>query len=131
MCLRIVEFLTIKTLFKWQYQYSYELCVDIMLAPELTRNNLCTIFIYHFIFFSDISKSYTHIHFTHTHINKFKNIFLGYKIKTFFPLIKLTGYISVCVCVCLYLRISLTTEPIWFPFTVKLLIGPGKIYNHF
>ena len=28
-------------------------------------------------------------------------------------------------------RISLTAEPIWFYFTVKLLIGPGKVFNYF
>ena len=27
--------------------------------------------------------------------------------------------------------ISLTAEPIWFTFTVKILIGPGKVYNYF
>ena len=32
---------------------------------------------------------------------------------------------------CLQRRISLTTEPIsWFNFTVKLLIGSGKVYNY-
>ena len=28
-------------------------------------------------------------------------------------------------------RISLTTEPIWFSFTVKILIGQGKVFNYF
>ena len=32
------------------------------------------------------------------------------------------------LCLCVYQRISLTTEPIWFSFTVKLLINPGKVY---
>ena len=29
------------------------------------------------------------------------------------------------------LKISLTARPIWFSFTVKLLIGPEKVYNFF
>ena len=40
---------------------------------------------------------------------------------------KVTG----CLSVCLYRRISLTGEPIWFSFTGKLLIGPGKVFNYF
>ena len=32
--------------------------------------------------------------------------------------------------VCLYQRILLTTESIWFSFKVKLLIGPGKVFNY-
>ncbi len=32
--------------------------------------------------------------------------------------------------VCLYWRILLTAEPIWFSFSMKLLIGPGKVYNY-
>ena len=43
------------------------------------------------------------------------------------PYIKVTG----CLSVCLQLRISLTTEPIWLSFTVKLFIVPGKVYNYF
>ena len=42
---------------------------------------------------------------------------------------KITG--SVYVSVCLYQRISLTAEPIWFFFTMYLLIGPGNVYNYF
>ena len=32
---------------------------------------------------------------------------------------------------CLQRWISLTTETMWFSFTVKLFIGPGKVYNYF
>ena len=38
-------------------------------------------------------------------------------------------YIKVSVCV--NRRISLTAEPIWFSFTMKLHIGPGGFYNCF
>ena len=31
----------------------------------------------------------------------------------------------------LYRRILLTTEPIWFCFTMKLLLGPGKVFVYF
>ena len=33
--------------------------------------------------------------------------------------INITEYLSVC------------TDPIWFSFTLLLLIGPGKIYSYF
>ena len=39
--------------------------------------------------------------------------------------------VTGCLSVCLSLRISLTTKLIWFSFTVKLLIGPGKVHYHF
>ena len=39
-------------------------------------------------------------------------------------------YKVVCV-FCLSRRISLTAKLILFPFTVKLLIGPGKVLNYF
>ena len=48
-------------------------------------------------------------------------------IKKHYPYNKVTGCLSLCV----YRRISLTTEPIWFSFTVLLLIGPGKVYSYF
>ena len=32
---------------------------------------------------------------------------------------------------CLLQSISLTTEPIWFSFTVKLIVSPGKVSNYF
>ena len=35
-----------------------------------------------------------------------------------------------CLFVCLQRRISLTTETIWFSFTIQL-ISPGKVYNYF
>ena len=41
--------------------------------------------------------------------------------------------ISVCpffMCICVYRRILLTAEQICFPFTMKLLKGPGKAYYH-
>ncbi len=47
------------------------------------------------------------------------------------PYIKVTGSLSVCLSVCLYRRISLTSEPTWFPFTGQIHIGPGKVYNYF
>ena len=31
--------------------------------------------------------------------------------------------------VCVYKKISLTIEPIWFSFAMKLLIDPGKVSN--
>ena len=34
-------------------------------------------------------------------------------------------------CFCLKRRISLTSKPIWFSFTMKLLKGPGKVYSYF
>ena len=43
------------------------------------------------------------------------------------PYNKVTRTLSVC----LYRRFSLTTEPIWFSFTDKLLLGPGKVYDYF
>ena len=36
---------------------------------------------------------------------------------------------SVCLSVCIDL-ILLTAGPIWFAFTVNLLIGPDKVYNY-
>ena len=33
----------------------------------------------------------------------------------------------VCLSVC---RISLTAEPIWFSFTVELIMGPEKVCNY-
>ncbi len=32
---------------------------------------------------------------------------------------------------CLQQRIFPTAEPIWFSLTVKLLKGPGKVFNYF
>ena len=46
----------------------------------------------------------------------FRNIILLHKVVTFF---------------CLSQRISITPEPIMFSFTVKLLIGLGKVLNYF
>ena len=40
-------------------------------------------------------------------------------------------YKSSRMFVCLYVRVTLTTRPIWFSFAVKLLIGQGKILNYF
>ena len=42
----------------------------------------------------------------------------------FYPYLKIIG--SVRWRVCQYQRISLTTEPKWFSFTMQLFIGPGK-----
>ena len=47
---------------------------------------------------------------------------------SFYILIKkVTG----CLYVCISQRISLTAEPIWFSFTIQLLIGLGMVYNYF
>ena len=49
------------------------------------------------------------------------------------PVIKVTGcaclWLSVYMCV--LQKISLTANPSWFSFTVKLLIGPLNVYNQF
>ena len=49
------------------------------------------------------------------------------KWKIYYRYIKLSG----CICVCLSVPISITAEPIWFSFKIKLPIGPGKVYNYF
>ena len=41
--------------------------------------------------------------------------------------LKVTG----CLSVYMLLKISLTAKPIWFFFTEKLLIGPGKVFFYF
>ena len=38
---------------------------------------------------------------------------------------------KVTVCVCLCREISQTAKPIGFSFAMKLLIGPGNVYNYF
>ena len=45
---------------------------------------------------------------------------------TFFILHK-----SNSMAACVSLRISLTAEPKWLYFTVMLIIGSGKVFNHF
>ena len=49
------------------------------------------------------------------------------KIKIHNSDIKVTGCFSISV----YLKILLTTEPIWFTFKVKPLTGSRKVYNYF
>ena len=47
---------------------------------------------------------------------------------TYYPYAKVTGSLSVC----LYRGISLTAEPMMcLFFTLKLLLGLGKVYNYF
>ena len=38
---------------------------------------------------------------------------------------------TVASLLCLQRKISLTAQLIWFSFIVKLLIGPGMVYNYF
>ena len=39
-------------------------------------------------------------------------------------------YMSLSVCRCVFQRISVTAGRIWFCFTVKLFIGPVKVYKY-
>ena len=51
----------------------------------------------------------------------------GPQVPSLYPYNKVT----VCLFSCLFIRISLTAQPIGFSFTGYLLIGPGKVYNYF
>ncbi len=58
-------------------------------------------------------------------------------LKTFDYLLNINNYkhqnvMNTCIKVTGSVYVSVTTlEPIWFSFRMKLLIGPGKVYNHF
>ena len=65
------------------------------------------------------------------HLLKFSNSPLCLNSKGFEDFQNIFLYKSKRMSVCVYRRISLTAEPIWFSFTMQLLIGPVKVYNYF